>query len=133
MHPNTIIDLINPLMNILLSMIIIYMDNFREYLIFHDALINTNNNVTSKYNIYILLFIIFLLLLVICYLIKKISDISSNQKENKSIIPRQNNVYPQLYHYNYPQLQNYSNPQLQFSSPNSNYYNNKSPIIEEIY
>ena len=111
------------------------MDNFREYLIFHDSLINTNNNVTSKYNIYILLFIIFLLLVVICYLVKKISDLSSdkNKNTNNYVIPRQKYSYPQLNYRYYPQLQNNSYPQLQFSSPNTNNNHRNSPIIEEIY
>lgn len=109
------------------------MESLRDYLIFHDALINTNNNMTSKYNIYILLFIIFILLVVICFLVKKISDMSSNQKINNYIIPRQNYSYPSLNHNFYPQLQNNYQPQLQLSSPIPNYYFNKSPIIEEIY
>nr|AVL93335.1 hypothetical protein matv_3 [Moumouvirus australiensis transpoviron] len=132
------------------------MDDIKQYLIIHDALNSTNNNLTSKYNIYILLIIILLLLILVGYLIKKISDLSSEKNTNNNI-PQRHNINhpllcynppqlqtynppqlqtynpPQLQNYIHPQLQTYNPPQLQFNHSGSNYNSRNTPIIEEIY
>ncbi len=117
------------------------MDNFREYLILQDALINTNNNVTSKYNIYILLIIIFILLAVICYLIKKMTEMSTINKSINSL-PQIQNHDNQLENFRKYQLennkQNYlmlrANPGLpsNYMNTSRNTYNN-APVIEDMY
>ena len=80
------------------------MDNLRDYLILHDAIINTNNNITSRYNIYILLSIIFLLLIIICYLVNKIGEM--NIEQNRLLFQNQTQYHNQFQNKFQNQVQN---------------------------